>query len=256
MESPEAPKRVLASQTLFRGLDIVDAVGNGCLTLAAIAGHTGIAASTAHRLASALVQVRYLEFEPRRGYRLGPRLMELGFQAYRQSDLTRIARERLEWLAEQTQDTVHLARLDGFDVMYLDKVEGSRPVEVRSYVGGRKPICSTGVGKALILDEGESRWRAHYLREAEQGLLKLPFDPWLNGMRKALADGNTFDIGENQPRIRCVAAPIRGVAGAVVAAVSVTSTVDYTNDDRLEELAPLVRGIAAQISARLGRGAD
>jgi DNA-binding IclR family transcriptional regulator len=254
MESSEAPKRVLASQTLFRGLDIVDAVGNGCRTLASIVEHTGIALSTAHRLASALVQVRYLEFEPRRGYRLGPRLMELGFQAYRQSDLTRIARERLEWLAELTQDTVHLARLDGVDVMYLDKVEGSRPVEVRSYVGGRKPICSTGVGKALILDEAEARWRTHYLREAEQGMLKLPLDPWLSDMRKAVLEGNTFDNGENQPRIRCVAAPIRGPAGSVVAAVSITSTVDYTNDDRLQELAPLVRGIATQISASLGRG--
>lgn len=253
MPTEKPPKRLLASQTLFRGLEIVDAVGSGCLTLPSIVEQTGITASTAHRLASALVQVGYLEFKPRNGYRLGPRLMELGFQAYRQSDLTRIAREKLEWLAGQTQDTVHLARLDGNQVVYMDKVDSNRPVEVRTYVGSRKSICSTGVGKALILDADEVQWRAHYARESVLGLLKVPLDPWLEDMRAAVVSGNTFDIGENQPRICCVAAPIRNAAGVIVAAVSVTSMSDYTNQARLQELAPMVRRIAGQISAMLGR---
>ena len=60
----------LASQTLFRGLDIVSAVAEGCRTVKEIAEKTGITFSTTHRLASALVQIRYLHFEPRKGYRL------------------------------------------------------------------------------------------------------------------------------------------------------------------------------------------
>ncbi len=247
------PRRAVASQTLFRGLEIVDAVAGGYVLLAAIAEHTGINVSTAHRLAAALVKVGYLEFEPRKGYRLGQRLIELGFQAYRQSDLIRLAHGDLQSLSRQTMDTVHLARLDGAEVVYLDKIEGSRPVEVRSYVGGRKPICSTGVGKALILDESEDQWRVYYARELSMNLLRVPLEDWLQGMHRAVELGTTLDIGENQNRIRCVAAPIRNGVGKIVAAVSVTSTTDYTDDARLLELAPLVSGVARQISLKLGQ---
>jgi DNA-binding IclR family transcriptional regulator len=252
MPQPESPSRTLASQTLFRGVDIVDAVADGCKTVQSISERTGITFSTAHRIASALVQVRYLRFEPRKGYSLGSKLVELGFLAHRQSDLTALSREQLEWLAAETLDTVHLATLDGDGVVYLDKIGGQRPVEVNSRIGGRKPICTTGVGKALILESGESVWQRHFAREAAEGPMPIALDTWLVQMRRYLALGHTFDIGENQPRIRCVAAPIRDGSGTIVAAISVTSTTDYTDDDRLASLVPVVRGVADQISKRLG----
>ncbi len=252
MPRSEPSGRTIASQTLFRGVEIVDAVANGCKTVQSISDRTGITFSTAHRIASALVQVRYLRFEPRKGYSLGSKLVELGFLAHRQSDLTALSREQLEWLAGETLDTVHLATLDDDGVVYLDKIGGQRPIEVNSRVGGRKPICTTGVGKALILESGEETWRRHYTREAAQAPMPIPFETWLAQMREYQAGGHTFDIGENQPRIRCVAAPIRDGSGAIVAAISVTSTTDYTDDKRLANLVPVVRGVADRISKRLG----
>ncbi|HEY0178571.1 MAG TPA: IclR family transcriptional regulator, partial [Dokdonella sp.] len=238
--------------TLFRGIEIVDAVAEGCKSIQTISQHTGIAFSTVHRIASALVQARYLSFEPRKGYRLGSKLVELGFLAHRQSELTVLARERLERLAATTRDTVHLATLDEDSVVYLDKIGGQRPIEVNSRIGGRKPVCTTGVGKALILDRGEAVWRAHYARESAAEKMPLPLGEWLERMREYARGGYAFDVGENQPRIRCVAAPIRDGSGKIVAAVSVTSTVDYTDDERLAELVPLIRGVASEISLQLG----
>ena len=154
--SPQPPKK---GQTLLRGLDILEAVANGARTVAEIAAVTGFSLSTTHRLASSLGDRHYLKFEPRKGYSLGQKLIELGFVAYREADLRKLARPHLEELASRTYDTIHLAALVHDEVTYLDKISGRRPVEISSRIGGRKPVCSTGVGKALILDRSEDFWR-------------------------------------------------------------------------------------------------
>jgi DNA-binding IclR family transcriptional regulator len=250
--NPSNSARSAASQTLFRGLDVVDAVAAGSVTVQAIADRTGLPFSTTHRLASALVQARYLHFEPRRGYRLGPRLLELGFAAYNDSDITRSARPGMEQLAEQTRDTIHLAQLDGDEIIYLDKIGGQRPINVNSRIGGRKPVCSTGVGKALILDENEDKWRARYAYDAARGNVHVPLDTWIAGMRTYAAGGYTFDLEENAPSICCVAAPIKDASGHTVAAISITGTTDYTDEAQLRALIPVVRGVAQSISEKIG----
>lgn len=221
-----------------------------------ISEKTGITFSTTHRLASALVQIRYLHFEPRKGYRLGSRLVELGFLAYRESAVTTTARAFLEELAAQTLDTVHLAALDDGAIVYLDKVGGRRPIEVSTRIGGRKPVCSTSVGKALILDEGPPAWKARYETEAAQGQgSSIALGPWLAAMAVYAREGYTFDLEENIPGIRCVGAPVRDASGAIVAAISVTGTDAYSDEARMRELVPLVRDAARRISARLGAAA-
>lgn len=244
----------LASQTLFRGLDVVSAVADGCRTVKEISEKTGITFSTTHRLASALVQIRYLHFEPRKGYRLGSRLVELGFMAYRESAVTTTARPFLEELAAQTQDTVHLAALDEDEgIIYLDKIGGKRPIEVNTRIGGRKPVCSTSVGKALILDQGRTAWKKRYEQEAEKGQAgRLSQDQWLAAMAIYAAKGYTFDMDENVDGIRCVGAPVRDASGEIVASISVTSTDTYTDEARMREVIPLVQEVARRISVQLG----
>ncbi|MDR0215870.1 MAG: IclR family transcriptional regulator [Comamonas sp.] len=244
----------LASQTLFRGLDIVSAVADGYRTVKEISEKTGITFSTTHRLASALVQIRYLHFEPRKGYRLGSRLVELGFLAYRESAVTATARPFLEELATLTQDTVHLAALDEDEgIIYLDKIGSQRPIEVNTRIGGRKPVCCTSVGKALILDQGRSAWKQRYEQEAARGLAgPLSQEEWLAAMASYAAHGYTFDMGENVDGIRCVGAPVRDASGEIVASISVTSTTAYTDEARMREVIPLVQEVARKISLQLG----
>ena len=69
------------TQTLMRGLAVVQAVADGARDLKEICARIGVARSTTHRLASCLVQERYLRALPGVGYVLGPKLIELGFQA-------------------------------------------------------------------------------------------------------------------------------------------------------------------------------
>ena len=250
---PMKPPRQLASQTLFRGLELVDAVADGVTTLPEISARLAVSVSTAHRLASALVQVGYLRFEARKGYSLGPHLIELGFKAHRQSDLATRARPHLQGLADLTHDTVHLATMLDDQVVYLDKIAGSRAVQVSSLIGGRKRLCSTGVGKALLLDASEQRWTELYRHDAASGFCDIRNESvWLELMRRYVVGGFAFDLGEDDESIRCVAAPIRDASRQIVGAVSVSSTVQYMEEARMQSLIDLVQQSAACIGRELG----
>ncbi|MES1198666.1 MAG: IclR family transcriptional regulator [Pseudomonadota bacterium] len=252
--SPRKPraKAPPGSQTLLRGLDVIEAITDGPIALGDLAAKLGLTRSTAHRLAAALIERRYLTFAPRVGYQFGPKLLELGFLAQRQTDVVQVARPYLETLALSTGDTVHLGILDGDRALYLDKIPGRRRVEISSRVGDRHPLTSTGLGKALLLDEQIERWRQLFVLDQSTGSPPADYEVWLARMKTYAGFGHAFDLEENEDLIRCVAAPIRDASGGIVAAMSVSSAAQYMTDERMQALANEVRATAAGVSSDLG----
>jgi DNA-binding IclR family transcriptional regulator len=246
MQDKEAPPS--GTQTLLRGLAVIQAVAGGARDLKEIARRTGTSRSTTHRLASCLVEERYLRVLPQVGYSLGAKLIELGFQAREEVPLATLAVPFLEQLSAATGDTIHLAVRDADEVLYLHKLPGRNGPEMRSRVGHRMPLVRTGIGKALLLDSGAEEWRRLY--EVAQ-----PAQAWPE-LRARLEDyaegGYAFDLEDNEPSIRCVAAPIRAAGGAIVAALSIASTVPYMSLEKMCGLVALAQRAAAGISAELG----
>ena len=72
----EDGKKAQTSQTLVRGLEVIEAVAQDPLSISDIARKTGITYATAHRIVSVLVQRSYLRNDPTRGYGLGSKLQE------------------------------------------------------------------------------------------------------------------------------------------------------------------------------------
>lgn len=252
-EPAERGKVPTGTQTLARGLEIVAIVAEGIVNLNEIAAQLGLSRSTVHRLAATLVEHRYLDFARNLGYTLGPKLLELGYLAGRQLSLPRLARTYLEDLATSSGDTVHLAVRDGTQALYLDKIAGRRRVEISSRIGERQPLRSTGIGKALILDEPEATWRDLYDVESRAGFrYNLDLPVWLNRMRDYAERGHAFDFEENEDRIRCVAAPVRDASGGIAGAISISSAAQYMDEDRMHRLADEVSATATAISAELG----
>lgn len=244
------------SQTLLRGLDVIEAVADGPVALAELALRLDLTRSTTHRLATALVERRYLTFVPRLGYQFGPKLLELGFLAQQQTDVVQLARPHLEALAAATEDTVHLGVLDGEKALYLDKIPGRRRVEISSRVGDRQPLTSTGLGKALLLDDDAAQWRKLFQKDQAAGSPPADYDVWLKRMQGYVEAGRAFDLEENEDLIRCVAAPIRDVSGAIVAAISVSSAAQYMADERMQTLSGDVMATTAAISEAIGWSAE
>jgi len=243
---------VVGSQTLMRGLDVIEAVADGQTSLPLLADALGLTRSTAHRLAAALVERGYLGFAPRAGYRLGAKLLELGHLAHAQADLIQVARTHIEALADATEDTVHLGVLDNDEALYLDKMPGRRRITISSRVGDRQPLSSTGLGKALMLDHPRSYWSARLEAECRANGAAIDPELWHRRMTTYVAAGRAYDLEENEDQIRCVAAPVRDAAGRIVGAISVSSAAQYMSDDRMESLSSEVIAAAQGISRDLG----
>ncbi len=254
--SAEVP---LGAQTLMRGLAVVDAVARGARDVKEICQLVGTTRSTTHRLVVCLIQAGYLRRSAQLGYLLGPKLIEFGFQARDETSLSMVARSFLVELAQATGDTIHLGVRDGDHVLYLDKVSGTKGLEMRSRIGSRMRIATTAMGKALMLDATEQEWKRCY--ELGTGAaLKLPpipatrlsWEEFRDAMRRYATGQCAFDLEENEMSIRCVAAPIREADHGIIAAVSVSSTVPYMPMKRMREVATLVQHTASAISSQLG----
>ncbi|MDI3405710.1 IclR family transcriptional regulator [Streptomyces cavernicola] len=249
----DTPAPAPGTQTLARGLALIRAVADGAHDLRTLVERTGIGRSTVHRLAQLLIAEGYLR-GGKDGYALGPTLIELGFQALHGNPLPVVARPVLEELSAQLQDTVHLAVRDGESVLYLDKLPGTRGAEMRSRIGHRMPLTRTGVGMALLLDSAPE-WQALYEAEApvEPGEVHPEdVDAFLARMREYAEAGVAMDLEDNEPGIRCVAAPVRDAAGEVVGAISVSATRPYMPAPRMRGLTAVMARAAQRISAGLG----
>jgi DNA-binding IclR family transcriptional regulator len=95
-------------------------------------------------------------------------------------------------------------------------------VEISSRVGELQPLRSTGLGKALLLDEDEAQLRDFYRCEnGSEHQYRVSETTWMKRMRNYAERGCAFDLEENEDRIRCVAAPIRDATGGIKASISV-----------------------------------
>ncbi|MEI4474118.1 IclR family transcriptional regulator [Frigidibacter sp. MR17.24] len=261
-ESKSEKKLVPGTQTLSRGLALLELVGEGLSDVRGIAERLDIPRSTAARMLSNLVAEGYLHHIPYRGYTLGPKLILLGQRATEQRPLVSIAHPFLEALAQETRDTVHFGVLDRGEVLYLEKLSGTRGLEMRSRVGSRMPVASTGLGKSMMMARPKREWQAFY-QDAWTFAATQPdrpplcsFDALCADLTEAAARGWTYDLEENEWGIRCIGAPVRDASGQAIAAVSVASAITFMPEDRMERLGPTVARIAREISESLGWRAD
>jgi DNA-binding IclR family transcriptional regulator len=205
-------------------LDAFD--GPGRLSLAQVVRRTGLPRSSAHRMLERLVQLRWLRRHGR-DYELGMRLVELGSLAVHQDRLHSAAQPFLHELHRATGLVVHLAVLDGSDVVYLEKIAGGLGAAIPTRVGGRQPAHCTAVGKALLafsdpdkLDDFDVDLLTRKTRYSISTRRQLTEE--LAAIR---ARGVAYERAESVAGFGCVAAPI-GDPGDPIAAVSVCGPLD------------------------------
>lgn len=237
-----------------KGFELLELVGqsrNG-MSGKEIAESLGLPISTTFRQLKFLTECGFLR-NIGGVYTLGGTLIRLGNAATRQNPLSRIGHLPLLELSEATSETVHLSEKNGKDVIYIEKVEGSRPIRMGSMIGKTAPLYCTGVGKAILafLPEAE---REKLLQDME---LTAYTPNTITDRKKLTAElaeirrlGYAVDDCENEPGVFCVASPIFNSLGEVTGAVSVSGSELYLRNSR-ECIAAKVMNTAHLISAQL-----
>lgn len=192
-------------------------------------------------------------------YFLGFRLVELGQAVLNRIDFRKEAEPFLNNLADNVQETVHLAQLDDGKIVYLDKVEKidvPSGLRMASRIGARNYAHSSALGKVLLAFAAESKLEEIF---KQKGLPKLTENTIanLNQLQAHLSQvqykGYAVDDEENEKGIRCVAAPVKDYTGEVIAAISISGpTVRMTMERIDRELTPRVVSTADKISQKLG----
>ncbi|HEY2136833.1 MAG TPA: IclR family transcriptional regulator [Xanthobacteraceae bacterium] len=223
--------------------------------ISTLAKRLGVAKSTAHRLAATLVSEGLLEQDRVTGkYRLGIALFRLGTLVRRRMNVSEEARPHLFSLRQTTNETVHLAILDGTEIMYVYFLESTQAVRMRSDLGLRKPAYCTAEGQAILAFRPPEVVQAVIRQGLYPRTPQSITDP--DKLQRALdavrQRGCAIEDEESEIGVRCIAAPIRNDAGDVVAAVGVAGPVSRLSKKALTAFIPHVIETADAISARIG----
>lgn len=246
-----------------RTLSVLNSLADGKpRTLVELSEAIGLHSSTTFRLLSTLTSGNYVQRDEHTGrYSLGLACLELAHAFLAGNDVRAAALSELEHLRDATTETVHLALLDKMDVVYLEKLPGLHAVGLMSSrVGGRSPSYCTGVGKVLLAYLEPEAVRAHFAGISLRTFTANTIDS-LDALMDELAEirtaGYGFDNGEHEREVRCVAVPIHGMTGDVIAAVSVSGPASRMDPVQQQtRLIDLALASVQRISARLGyRGA-
>jgi IclR family KDG regulon transcriptional repressor len=244
--------------TLAKGLDVLEWLAReqrGCRVVD-VARAFGIARSNAHRTLQTLVERGWAEQEAgTSAYRPSLRLFELGALVGAAADVASRVRPLLARLSAESGETIHLAALDGAEIVYLDKFDSPLPVAAYSRVGGRAPAACVASGKALLaaarLDRAALEARVGQL-EAHTPNSIVDLDALALELERTQARGYAENREEWRIGVCGLGAPVFNARGEPVVAVGMSVPSIRFARTQARTLAQQLLACARDASASLG----
>ena len=201
-------------QVVDRVLDIIEqlAEASGPMGPTKLAEATGLNKSSVYRLLSTLLARRYVEKNQEDGtYYIGPKLIEVVSCYINSLELQTEARPYLTELARELNLTTHLGILDGYEVVYVEKLDNLPSVRLYANIGYRVPAYCSSLGKCLLSCLSRE--------ELKRTLKECTFIPYTTKtitdlstlqlhLREVRKQGWAMDDEESEEGHRCIAAPI------------------------------------------------
>lgn len=244
---------------LQRGLLVLEALAEARrpLTVTELGRKLGLSRSSTFRLTYTLAQMGFIEVgEGSKVFRLGPRVLNIGFAYLASQDLIELARVDLETLRNNTNVSAHLSIRDNREVLYLSCVQSRSGFLSNMNVGTRLPAYATPMGWLLLSNLSNRELAALFAEDAFDPLTELTprtVQDLANRIAESVARGYVISRGIIESGGSSISAPVFDKAGLVVAAI------DISGPDSAFDLADIggryvdeVRNAAARISLRFG----
>ncbi|MFD4673191.1 IclR family transcriptional regulator [Lentzea sp. NPDC058450] len=243
------------SQSLDRALTLVSQLASGPKTLDELSGVIGVHKSTTLRLLRTLESHRFVQRDGVHHYRLGTALFDLANLALEERDVRRASEAALRDLNSRLGHTVHLASYEDGEVIYIDKYESRHQMRMYSRIGRRAPLHCTAVAKILLADLPAPALQKvlagmEFPRLTENTILGPA--AYVAELERVRANGYAVDNSEHEDFIHCIAAPIKGARGEVLAAVSMSVPKVLLDFDGLLGHLPDLLATAEAASAECG----
>jgi IclR family acetate operon transcriptional repressor len=248
--------RVQALERAIALLNAVSASAPDGRPVAELAAECGLNRATAWRLLATLEHHAMVERDPvANRYTIGSAISRMASTAGVEG-LVRRSHDVLQRLCRETGETANLAVAQRLGLTYVDEVVPAAVLSAR-WLGRQVPIHATSAGKALLA------WQS---AEEVDALLSGPLAEYTETTRtdrralhaelaKVRAQGYSVSVGELEPQLYGVAAPVLDAAGHPVAVVSVWGPRDRVPETRFAELGARAQQAAAEIRARIAPGA-
>lgn len=197
----EAKSAVRVVQILER-LSESDAPG-----LAALARDLDAPKSSIHSVVRTLIGRGWVRRDAAGGLSIGTRAALVASTYLETDPVVALTRQTLDDLVTQLDETVHLGRLDGHDIIYLAKRESTQQLRLFSAVGRRLPAYATALGKVLLAHLPPDRLDAHLPPRLEALTDATITDRAELGahLARVREQGWAVDEGENSDGIACLA---------------------------------------------------
>jgi IclR family transcriptional regulator, acetate operon repressor len=218
-----------------------------------VAAELGMGKSVAHRVLRSLASRNLVEQAAgTAGYLLGPAAVAMGARALSLSKLESEAAPLLRELRDRTQETTLLSRPVAGGRVHVAQFESRRPVRMTVELGVFRPWHAGASGKILLAyAEPEFRERAIALESELYDLDEDAIRSLNEDLRHARERGYVMSSGERNPDAGAVAAPVFGVRGVVIAAISVCGPRSRFTTAHADRIAPLLLTVTQRVSARL-----
>ena len=222
-----------------------------------VAKQLKIPSTSALRIASTLLAEGFLRRENGQLF-LGPVLIHLGTRALSATEVRDLAQPVLQHLSRVTDETAHLALPCDNRSLIVAVYDSPHPLRAASSPGTLTDLYTSSTGK-VFLAYLHRRRIAEVLaqhpprRRTSRSLTTL--DALEAEADRVLIDGYGLDDEEFNEGVRCLAAPVMGSHGGVVAAIGITAATVRFTKERVSEIATHVKAAARRLSAALGSGA-
>src|ERR1700734_1377620 len=216
-------------QSMARGLTILQtvALSKQPISLGELSELLSIDRSSASRLAQTLRRRGFLACPTgRKDYILGPAMWTLSHQYDWSKMLVRVAHQQLKLIANELNETAHLAVREGKNALFIDSAHANHIIAVAGQTGELVPLYCTAHGKALVADADERDLSPQFgsgpLQKYTQSTLST-----IKALATECAEikrrGYATDEAEYNLGMRCIAAPIRLVDGSIVGSIGISA---------------------------------